>query len=475
MTRDAGRPCDGETRSCRGDRCERRRSARGPRAQRHLLAGHRDRPGCPSGRARPPQGRPAEPSAPHPARPRREALDELFPGFSEEMTAAGVPHGDAQVDLRTYLDGHLLRPAPSGIIVFGVSRPLIEHMIRIRVAALEGIEIVDATDVLGLVTDMDRRRVTGVRVRRRTDDAEESTVDADLVVDASGRGSRARVWLRELGYPQPPTSNVRPDVVYVTRRYRREPQHLNGHNGSTMVPFPGLPRGGGVLREEGGRFAVVLFGLIGEEPPLDDGGMKAYAETLSGPDAAEIIRSARPLDEPVKMRYPASVRHHHEKLDRHLNGFLITGDALCNFNPTYGQGMTVAALEALLLRGLLADGTGDLAHRFSRRRPRSSTAPGSWRPAAICVSPRSKESARRSTGWSADTLTTTAPRPRSTPCSGRRSSGWPTCSTRPPGFCHPVTCSACSVRRERPSGRRPRERRPPVTSPRPEAPWSPSA
>ena len=293
-----------------------------------------------------------------------EVLDELFPGFSEEMTAAGVPRGDAQADLRTYLDGHLLRPAPSGIIVSGVSRPLIERMIRTRVTALPGIEIVDSTDVLGLVTDMDRRRVTGVRVRRRTDDAEESTIDADLVVDASGRGSRARVWLRELGYPQPPTSKVRPEVVYVTRHYRREPQHLNGHHGSTMVPFPGLPRGGGVLREEGGRFAVVLFGLIGEEPPLDDRGMKAYAETLSGPDAAEIIRSARPLDEPVKMRYPASVRHHYEKLDRHLNGFLITGDALCNFNPTYGQGMTVAALEALLLRGLLADGTGDLARRF---------------------------------------------------------------------------------------------------------------
>jgi 2-polyprenyl-6-methoxyphenol hydroxylase-like FAD-dependent oxidoreductase len=142
----------------------------------------------------------------------------------------------------------------------------------------------------------------------------------------------------------------------------------------------------------------VLFGLIGEDPPTDDEGMAAYAETLGGPEFGEIIRSAKPLDDPVKMRYPASVRHHYEKLDRHPNGFLVIGDALCSFNPTYGQGMTVAAMEALALRALIADGADGLPHRFYRKASRSSTAPGRWLWAATCASPRSKASVRPSTG-----------------------------------------------------------------------------
>jgi 2-polyprenyl-6-methoxyphenol hydroxylase-like FAD-dependent oxidoreductase len=133
-----------------------------------------------------------------------------------------------------------------------------------------------------------------------------------------------------------------------------------------MVPFPGLPRGGSVVSEEGDRFAVILVGLLGEEPPTDQEGMEAYAMSLTGPDVAEVVKSATPLDEAVAMRYPASVRHHYEKVGRYLDGFLVVGDALCSFDPIYGQGMTTAAAEALLLQGLLARGTGDLPRRFFR-------------------------------------------------------------------------------------------------------------
>ncbi|WP_051717725.1 FAD-dependent oxidoreductase [Streptomyces megasporus] len=294
------------------------------------------------------------------------ALDDLFPGFLDELVAAGATFADTQGDAHWYLDGHRVYRAPSGVISYGASRPLIEHRLRARVAALANVEIVESTEVLGPVTTPDRGRVTGVRVRPRAADTGETTLDADLVVDASGRGSRALTWLTELGRPRPERTRVRADVVYVTRRFRREPHHLDGRSGVALVPFPGLPRGGAIVSEEGGRFAVVLFGLLGEEPPTDHEGMSAYAESLPGPDVAEVLRTAEPLDEPVRMRYPASVRHHYEKLDRPLDGLLVTGDALCTFNPTYGQGMTAAAQQAILLRGLLAEGTHDLPRRFFR-------------------------------------------------------------------------------------------------------------
>ncbi|MET7549698.1 FAD-dependent monooxygenase [Streptomyces sp. NPDC005500] len=296
------------------------------------------------------------------------ALDDLFPGFLDELVAAGAVRGDNQADVHWRLDGHLLCPEPSGLIGYGASRPLIEHLVRRRVAALPGVRIVDGHDVLGLVADEGRERVTAVRLRERRAGAPGRSVAADLVVDACGHGSRAGQWLRQLGYPVPPESRVRANVVYVTRRFQRDPDQRQG---AAIVPFPGLPRGGAVVPEEENRYAVVLFGLLGEEPPTDDEGMLAYAETLAGPDAAHLLRSAAPLDQAVRMRYPASVRRHYEKLDRYLGGFLAVGDAFCSFNPTYGQGMTVAALEALHLRKLVAQCTHDLPKRFFRQSART--------------------------------------------------------------------------------------------------------
>jgi 2-polyprenyl-6-methoxyphenol hydroxylase-like FAD-dependent oxidoreductase len=290
-----------------------------------------------------------------------DALDQLFPGFVTEMIASGAVAGDPQRDFYWYLDGHRLRPAPSGLTNIALTRPLIESLIRTRTAALDGVRIVGSRVVTGLVTD--QGRVTGVRVSGGDAGTEES-VPADLVVDAAGRGSRAHVWLRELGYPDPPASGVRTDVVYVSRHYRREPHHLDGRIGAAIVGFPGLPRGAAVIRQEDDQFVVLLCGMLGEDPPTDDEGMLAFAESLPATDVAEVLRSAKPLDDPAKMRYPASQWHHYEKLARHPEGFLVTGDALCNFNPVYGQGMTIAALEALTLKRLLADGPVDLPRRF---------------------------------------------------------------------------------------------------------------
>lgn len=286
-----------------------------------------------------------------------EALSELLPGFWDEMVAAGAPVGDTQADVHWYLDDYLLKPAPSGLAGIAITRPRLEWLMRSRVAALPAVRITDATDVTGLVTA--DGRVTGVTVgAARTPDAVPSTVAADLVIDATGRGSRAVTWLGELGFPVPRSSELRADVTYLSRFYSRDPAQLDGRFGGLVTPYPGKPRGGAVLRQEGERFVVLLAGMIGEEPPLDEAGMLAYADSLACPDIAAVMRQSTPLGEPVRFTYPASTMHHYEELGSYLGGFLLIGDALCGLNPIYGQGITVAALEALTLRRMLGSSGG---------------------------------------------------------------------------------------------------------------------
>jgi 2-polyprenyl-6-methoxyphenol hydroxylase-like FAD-dependent oxidoreductase len=295
----------------------------------------------------------------------REILDELFPGFTACLTASGAVSCDVLGDLRWQLSGYQLRQADLGLPGLFASRPFLEGHVRAVVQRLPGIRILDHTSACGLTVTADNRRVTGVEVRG-TRGGSPARLAADLVVDATGRGSRTPVWLEQLGYQRPAHERVEIGLGYATRTYRLRPGAMDGDQMILTAGTPANPRAGVLAVTEGGRHMLTVAGICGDHPPTDPPGFGDFAAGLPSADIAAAIAGAEPLDDPVPFRFPASVRHRYERLTAFPAGLLVIGDAVCSFNPVYGQGMTVAATEAMILRGLLARHAVPGARRYFR-------------------------------------------------------------------------------------------------------------
>ncbi len=295
----------------------------------------------------------------------QEMLEQQFPGLAEELISNGAIAINGGSEMAFFIAGkwHEVRHH-SSVVSLASSRPLLDSTIYRRLRAHPRVSVMQEQEVIGLETDRDRERVTGVRLRSRQGIfRKESTLAADLVLDASGRMSHAPDWLADLGFAAPRQSTVNAFAGYASRIYRRpagfkaawktlyiRPTPPHGSRGALLIPI------------EGDRWHVTLIGMAGDYPPTGEADFLEFARSLPTPQLYEAIKRAEPLNKPSGYRWTQNRVNHYDKLPRYLEGFLVAGDAAYILNPVYAQGITAALLgSGALARSLEAQRSqGDL-------------------------------------------------------------------------------------------------------------------
>ncbi len=294
-------------------------------------------------------------------------MDEYFPGMMDELEARGAPRGDVTGDFLWFQYGRWKLRHQCGLRGITVSRPCLEAAIRQRVKTLPNVTFLEGADGASPIFEAATSRVTGLVVRRQDRDVQE-THEADLIIDASGRGSHSPRWLEQWGFGSPEEISVKVHVGYATRTFERRPgEFFNSIGGMISGTPPASTRYGAVLAAEGHRWVVTLVGSVRDYPPTNEKEWVAFAASLPVPAIHELVTSARPLTEIASYRFPANQRRLYERMKRFPGGYLVIGDALCSFNPIYGQGMSVAATEARALDECLVAGRDHLSRRFYAR------------------------------------------------------------------------------------------------------------
>jgi 2-polyprenyl-6-methoxyphenol hydroxylase-like FAD-dependent oxidoreductase len=287
-------------------------------------------------------------------------LERWFPGFQKELIDDGAVAGDIAAEGRWFNEGACLARFKSGLEGLLMTRPFLEGRLRRRVLEVPNIAARQGLRVVGLTVSSDGRRVTGVK-------AGDEEIAADIVIDATGRGSRSPEWLAALGYPKPEEERVEVALAYTTRFFRRRREHVEGDSAVIIPPTAGGKRGGVMLAQEADRWTVTLIEHFGQAPPQELDAFIEYSRTIPAPYIYQVVKDAEPTSEPQSMHFPNSTRRRYEKVDRFPESYLIFGDAIASFNPIYGQGMSVAALESEELAAVLEQGSEELGPRFFRR------------------------------------------------------------------------------------------------------------
>jgi 2-polyprenyl-6-methoxyphenol hydroxylase-like FAD-dependent oxidoreductase len=284
-------------------------------------------------------------------------FDAHFPGLLDDMVAAGVPMLENRPDCIHFgAAGHVLGTATTlrdEFTAYVPSRPHLEWQIRRRVAKIPNVEMLHAA-VAEPRYDAAQQRVTGVVLDSG------DTVDADLVVDAAGRATRLPVWLEQWGFGRPREDTVDVGIAYATHQVHI-PEGLLKEKVVVAGASRAEPIGLGMLLYEDGNWGLTTFGIGKVEPPQNFAEMCDVADRILPDRFANAIRQGTPIGEVAFHKYPTSRWRRYDEMNRFPDGVIPFGDAVVSFNPTFGQGMTMTAIQAGNLRGSLNSRDTNLA------------------------------------------------------------------------------------------------------------------
>lgn len=286
------------------------------------------------------------------------ALSELFPGLDRELQRAGAVPVHLSQDLREELpDGTPMPQRDLGFMGYTFSRPLLEAALNRCLQQRENITVRHSTEALEILADCERRRVTGVRCVA-SDGAQQAgaaaqTLAADIVVEATGRGSLTQALLESLGCGPVPLTTIGIDLSYTTAVIAVKNVCPVDWKAVVTVNRPPSSRRAVMLRIEADRWMLSVAGQAGERPGGDWAAMLTHLTKLPTTTIHRAVSGAEPIGEPVRFGLTQSIWRHFERVDRWPEGLIPVGDAMCRVNPVYGQGMTVAAKQGAQLHRLL--------------------------------------------------------------------------------------------------------------------------
>ncbi len=277
----------------------------------------------------------------------KRRIEAWFPGITDDLVARGALVGDGG-DAIWWQAGALKVRADVGVEAVSASRPLLESTVRQRLRAMGNVEVRSAVSVDELL--LSGATVCGVVV-------DGASLRADLVIDATGRHTRSIDQLAAAGVPAPPVSRVEIDMSYATRLLPRSAGDIDGAMYCIVAPTPPFENRFGVLLPiEGDRWILTIGGFHGDAAPTDEAGYQRYARSLPHPMIADLLERVEPLTPVMTHRLSSNQRRHFNKAAVVPAGYLAIGDAVCSFNPIYGQGMSSAALQAEQLELVLRRG-----------------------------------------------------------------------------------------------------------------------
>ncbi len=283
-----------------------------------------------------------------------DALTRIFPDLPTELERRGASSANFSNDIKWYINRRYMPRFQGDLTIQFQSRPLLEGCVRDFVRALENVFISYETKVVDYTLHPDSERVAAAVLKQS--DGQVTSIEADLFIDATGRGSALPKWLENNNWGRVPLSETRVDLGYASC-FLKLPNDEN-RDWTSLLIYPTGPdevRGCTLVQVENKTWLLTLAGYHNDHPPADKVGFLEYAKNLPKPDVYTAIKDAEFLTDISLHKFPASIRRHYDRLPRFPLGLIPVGDTNVSLNPLFGQGMSVAILSVQSLAGLLGD------------------------------------------------------------------------------------------------------------------------